>query len=209
MFDLASLKGSGPNVWRIVKLDIEAEHGAGHRAAWPASCAPDVAQTPSALVAPPPGHLDRRRCDNRTEYAVAAQQQYAQGDCTNGCTESKAVRCRISTSRRCRWSSTSCLKLRKDLNAECGNAGRQGRQARCVQTVGQRSGHQSGGAGAQAHPPRAESERECGRTRTHFALLYDDVDISVRGGDPTDGLITPIIRNADQKGLAVQISATR
>ena len=84
------------------------------------------------------------------------------------------------------------LKLRADINAQ------RRRRAGRVQALGQRSRHQGRGAGAAA---RAGRQRLMDR-RGDPAVR--DVDISVAVAIP-DGLITPIIRDADQKGLAADL----
>ncbi len=82
------------------------------------------------------------------------------------------------------------IKLMNELNAKSPKEGDRG-----IPDHDQRSGDQGVGGDV---APRADGECSVDR---RWMVLFDDVDISIAVAIP-DGLITPIVRKADQKGLA-------
>ncbi len=184
--DLSLIQGSGPHS-RIVKADIEAAVAAGTGKAAPAAApAPAKAEAPAAAAprpAPAAG-MDARA------YADALGMSY---QAVKNSTARKTVARRLAESKQTVphfYLTVDCeldrlLQLRKDLN--------------------QRAGDISVSVNDWIIKAVARTLRkvpECNSSWTDDAiLLYDRVDVSVAVA--TDGgLITPIIRDADTKGLA-------
>ena len=179
--DLGQLKGSGPG-GRIVKADIEAAVSGGApkkaAAAAPAAAAAAPAKALAPHVEAPGMPAYDEHANNNIRKVVARR-----------LTESKqqvphfylAIDCQID----------ALLKLRSDLNAKAEKDGVKLSVNDLVIKVA---------ALALRKVPAANA------SYTEAAIRrYRQVDISVAVAIP-DGLITPIIRNADLKGLA-QISA--
>ncbi len=185
--DLSLIQGSGPH-GRIVKADIEAAIAAGTGKAAPAAAAPaPVKAEAPAAAAPrpaPAAGMDARA------YADALGMSY---QAVKNSTARKTVARRLAESKQTVphfYLTVECeidrlLQLRKDLN--------------------QRAGDISVSVNDWIIKAVARTLRkvpECNSSWTDDAiLLYDRVDVSVAVA--TDGgLITPIIRDADTKGLA-------
>jgi pyruvate dehydrogenase E2 component (dihydrolipoamide acetyltransferase) len=177
--DLAGLKGSGPN-GRIVKADIEAAQKGGVAA--PASVpAPAPAATPAPVVAPAPQltiTAPHHAVLNTSMRKVIAR-RLTQAHQT---TPFFFVTMDIDID--------ALLKLREDLNAKTPKDGPSAFRLSVNDLV------------IKAAALTLRRVPQLNATYTDEAtLFYDDVDISVAVSLP-EGLITPIIRQADQKGLA-------
>ncbi|MBN9507479.1 MAG: 2-oxo acid dehydrogenase subunit E2, partial [Alphaproteobacteria bacterium] len=172
--DLSGLKGSGPN-GRIVKLDIEARLGAP--AAAPAAAAAPVA-TPAAKAPPAPITAPHRLVPNSSMRKVIARRL----------TEAKQAIPHFYVAMDIELD--ALLKLRGELNAKSAKDG-PGAFKLSVNDL--------------LIKAAALTLRRVPKVNASFTedaiVLYDDVDISVAVSIP-DGLITPIIRQADRKGLA-------
>jgi pyruvate dehydrogenase E2 component (dihydrolipoamide acetyltransferase) len=171
--DLGGLKGSGPN-GRIVKADIEAAHK-GAPAARPQAAAP--APTPAARPAAPitaPHQL----VPNSSIRKVIARRL----------AEAKATIPHFYVSIDIELD--ALLKLRGELNAKSAKDGPGAFRLSVNDLL------------IKAAALTLRRVPKVNASWTDDAIvLYDDVDISVAVSIP-DGLITPIIRRADQKGLA-------
>ncbi len=178
--DLAVLKGSGPQ-GRIVRADIEAAQKGGAPAAAQPSAAPAAAMAagpaPRAPQAPPEITAPHRLVPNSSMRKVIARRL----------AEAKSTIPHFYLSMDIALD--ALLGLRGDLNAKSKE-----------------------GAGAfklsvndliiKAAAIALRRVPQVNASYTEDAIvLYDDIDISVAVAIP-DGLITPIIRRADQKGLA-------
>jgi pyruvate dehydrogenase E2 component (dihydrolipoamide acetyltransferase) len=179
--ELAALKGSGPN-GRIVRADIEAA-----LAGAPASPAPAAAPTPTAAppaAARPPAAAPisitarHRLVPHTTMRRVIARRL----------TESKQTipHFYLSTD----ITLDALLKLRGDLNARSAKEGPGAFKLSVNDLIIKAA------AIAMTRVPRVNASY----TEEGIAE-YEDIDISVAVAIP-DGLITPIIRQADRKGLA-------
>jgi pyruvate dehydrogenase E2 component (dihydrolipoamide acetyltransferase) len=180
---LSALKGSGPN-GRIVKADIEAARaGAAPVAAAPAP-APVVpvaapAPAPKPVAAPAPAiTAPHRKVPNSAMRKVIARRL----------TEAKQTIPHFYVSMDIELD--ALLKLRAELNAKSAKDG-PGAYRLSVNDF--------------LIKAAALTLRRIPTVNATFTeddiILYDDVDISIAVSIP-DGLITPIIRRADQKGLA-------
>jgi pyruvate dehydrogenase E2 component (dihydrolipoamide acetyltransferase) len=180
--DLAKLAGSGPN-GRIVKADIEA---ALSRPAAPkaASVAPVPMEAPAPVPAPRPAPAP---------VAVAAPHTAVPHS-----TMRKVIARRLSESKQnvphfyasMDIELDAMLKLRGQLNAASPKDGPGAFKLSVNDLI------------IKAAAVTLRRIPKVNATWTdEAAILYDDVDISVAVSIP-DGLITPIIRKADQKGLA-------
>ena len=174
--DLASLQGSGPN-GRIVKADIDAARGKA-----PATAAPAPAPAPKA-AAPAP---------------AAAAPITAPHDAIPHSSMRKVIAKRLQTAKQTiphfylsmDVDLDALLKLRADLNAQSPKDGPGAFKLSVNDLIIKAV------AVALRRVPAANA------SFTEEAMIrYHDVDISVAVAIP-DGLITPIIRKADQKGLA-------
>jgi pyruvate dehydrogenase E2 component (dihydrolipoamide acetyltransferase) len=175
---LAALRGSGPN-GRIVRVDIEAFQQADKPRAPVAAAAPNAAPGPAPAprpVAPitAPGRLEPLSNVKRvTARRLSEAKQTVPHFYVSVDVELDAL-----------------LKLRADLNARSPKEG-PGAFKLSVNDL--------------LIKACAVTLRRVPKVNASFTedgiFLYDAVDISVAVSIP-DGLITPIIRNADQKGLA-------
>ncbi|WP_114374537.1 pyruvate dehydrogenase complex dihydrolipoamide acetyltransferase [Elioraea thermophila] len=188
--DLTALKGSGPG-GRIVKADIEA---AMAKAAAPAASAAAVAPTPPpapvapapaptpspapAPAAPPPMAAPHRLVPHSTMRKVIARRL----------SESKASIPHFYASVDVELD--ALLKLRAELNAKAPAEGPGAFKLSVNDMI-----IKAAAIALRRVPKVNASWREDGM------VLYDDVDIAVAVALP-DGLITPIVRQADRKGLA-------
>ncbi len=173
--DLAGVKGSGPN-GRIVKTDVEAALSRGPAAA-PAAAAP-------AAAAPKP--------------AAAAFSTTAPHTAVPNSTMRKVIARRLSESKATiphfyvtmDIEIDALLKLRADLNARSPKDGAGAYKLSVNDLV------------IKATAAMLRRFPACNASWTEDAIIqYHDVDISVAVSIP-EGLITPIVRGADKKGLA-------
>jgi pyruvate dehydrogenase E2 component (dihydrolipoamide acetyltransferase) len=180
--DLAALKGSGPN-GRIVKADIEAaqQRGAVPPAATAAPTPAAAQRAPSAAPAPQmalPITAPYRAVANSSMRKVIAR-RLTQAHQT---TPFFFVTMDIEID--------ALLKLREELNAKSPKDGPTAFRLSVNDLV------------IKAAALTLRRVPQLNATFTEDAtLFYDDVDISVAVSLP-EGLITPIVRKADQKGLA-------
>jgi pyruvate dehydrogenase E2 component (dihydrolipoamide acetyltransferase) len=182
--DLAALKGSGPN-GRIVKADVEA--GAGK-----AAPAPKADTAPPAAAAPKPA-------------APAEQKITAPHTKIPNSSMRKIIAKRLLESKQTvpHFYLTSnieidaLLKLRADLNAKSAKDGPSAFKLSVNDLI-----IKACAVALRRHP-------NVNSTYTEEAIIqYTDVDISIAVAIP-DGLITPIIRKADQLGLAAISNAMK
>ena len=186
--DLASLKGSGPN-GRIIRIDVEAAHkgGTATPAVSPAEAAaarePVAPEAAAAPAMPPPSK----------PAAITAPHRLVPNSQMR-----KVISRRLTESHQqvpnffvtLDMEIDTLLKLRGELNAKLPKEG-PGAQKLSVNDFVIKAA-----AAALRRVPKLNA------SYTEDAMvLYDDIDISVAVSMP-DGLITPIIRRADQKGLA-------
>jgi pyruvate dehydrogenase E2 component (dihydrolipoamide acetyltransferase) len=187
--DLATIAGKGPQ-GRIVKADIEAALGA--RAA-PAAArpAPPPAAPPAAVTAPPPV-LSKARV-----LALAGNPPYTERPLTamrrviaRRLTEAKQTVPHFYLSVDCAIG--ELLRIRKELNAKSDNY-----------RISVNDFVIRAAALALRRVPAANASWS-----DEAILVWDRVDIAVAVA-LEDGLITPIVRGADQKGLATIASETK
>ena len=176
--DLATLKGSGPN-GRIVKADIDAARGSGPEAAAPAPKAPAAASPAQAAAAPAaPITAPHDAIPHSSMRKVIAKRLQAAKQTIPHFYLSMDVEL------------DALLKLRAELNAQSPKEGPGAFKLSVNDLIIKAV------AVALRRVPAANA------SFTEEAMIrYHDVDISVAVAIP-DGLITPIIRKADQKGLA-------
>ncbi len=180
--DLAALRGSGPN-GRIVKADIEAAQQSGAVAPaaaqpQPAAAAPTAAPAPAPRTPMPPITAPHRLVPNSTMRKVIARRL----------TEAKQTIPHFYISMDIEID--PLLKLREELNAKSPKEGAG------VFRLSVNDLLIKAAALTLRRVPKVNASYTDENT-----IFYDDVDISVAVSIP-DGLITPIIRKADQKGLA-------
>jgi pyruvate dehydrogenase E2 component (dihydrolipoamide acetyltransferase) len=181
--DLAALRGSGPN-GRIVKVDIEAALSGGKAAAAaaPVTAAAALAPVAAAMVAKPAAPVaitaPHTLVPNSNIRKVIARRL----------TEAKQTVPHFYVSMDVEID--AFLKLREELNAKSPKEGPSAFRLSVNDLIIKAA---------------AITLRRIPRVNASFTedaiVLYDDVDISVAVSIP-DGLITPIVRKADQKGLA-------
>ena len=182
--DLAVLKGSGPN-GRIIRADIEAAQKGAAPAAPVAPAAPTPA--PAAAPAAPPSP------PKPAPAAITAAHHLVPNS-----TMRKVISRRLLDSHQqtpfffvtLDIEIDALLKLRADLNAKSPKDGPAAFKLSVNDLV----------IKAAAATLRRVPKLNASYTEDNM-VLFDDVDISVAVSIP-DGLITPIIRRADQKGLA-------
>ena len=177
--ELAGLTGTGPN-GRIVKADIEAalEHAPTPTPAPARPAAPPAPAQPPPAAKPAPITAPHRLIPHTTMRRVIARRL----------TESKQTIPHFYLS--AEIALDALLKLRADLNARSPKEGPTAFKLSVNDLVIKAV------AIAIARVPRVNA------TYTEEGIAeYDDIDISVAVAIP-DGLITPIIRKADKKGLA-------
>jgi len=180
--DLAGIAGSGPN-GRVIKSDIEAAMKGGAKPAAAASAPPAPAAAPAAapvVASKPPAGTAFREQPNTSMRKVIAQRL----------SEAKRTIPHFYLSMDIRID--ELLKLRKELNDRAPEG--KGGYKLSVNDFVLRAA-----ALAMRQVPAVNASWS-----DQAILLYDDIDISVAVATP-GGLITPIIRKADNKGLA-QIS---
>ncbi len=171
--DLATLKGSGPN-GRIVKADIEAARGAAPAAKpAPAAAAPAPAALSATSITAP--HMLVPHSSMRKVIARRLS-------------ESKATVPHFYASIDVELD--ALLKLRADLNAKAPKDGAGAYKISVNDLVIKAT------ALALRRMPQVNAT-----WTDEGTVQYSDVDISVAVSIP-DGLITPIVRKADQKGLS-------
>jgi len=173
--DLAGVHGSGPN-GRIVRADIEAAAKGGRpaQAAVPTAAAPAPRPAASAAAITAPHTL----VPNSSMRKVIARRL----------SESKSSVPHFYVSMDIELD--ALLKLRADLNAKSPAEGPNAYRLSVNDLV----------IKAAALALRRVPKVNASWTEDNI-VMYDDVDISVAVAIP-DGLITPIVRRADQKGLA-------
>jgi pyruvate dehydrogenase E2 component (dihydrolipoamide acetyltransferase) len=179
--DLGSVKGSGPN-GRIVKSDIEAAQSAPRPAAapqaQPAAAAAPATPAPAPKPAAPAITAPHKAVPHSTMRKVIARRL----------TEAKQTIPHFYVSIDVELD--ALLKLRADLNARSPKEG---------------AGAYKLSVNDLVIKAAAATLRKLPQTNASWTddaiVIYDDVDISIAVSIP-DGLITPIIRKADQKGLA-------
>jgi pyruvate dehydrogenase E2 component (dihydrolipoamide acetyltransferase) len=174
--DLAGVKGSGPN-GRIVKADIEAALSRGPAAA-PAAAAPAAAPAPKPAATPFATTAPHTAVPNSTMRKVIARRL----------SESKATIPHFYVTMD--MEIDALLKLRADLNARSPKDGPGAYKLSVNDLV------------IKATAATLRRFPACNASWTEDAIIqYHDVDISVAVSIP-EGLITPIVRHADTKGLA-------
>jgi pyruvate dehydrogenase E2 component (dihydrolipoamide acetyltransferase) len=182
--DLKSVSGSGPH-GRIVKADVEAAKSRGP-VARPAAAAPGLAPAPAAGIAAAPtlsaaavaGNIAHHLVPHTNIRRVIARR----------ITEAKQQIPHFYLTLDCEID--ALLKLRADLNAKAPEKG-DGAYKLSVNDFVIRAS-----AAALRKVPAANAAWS-----DEGLVMFDAVDISVAVAIP-GGLITPIIRNADIKGLA-------
>jgi pyruvate dehydrogenase E2 component (dihydrolipoamide acetyltransferase) len=180
--DLSGIKGSGPN-GRIVKADVEGASSAPKTASQPQAAAP-TAQAPSPAPAPAP---------KTPAPAITAPHTAVPNSSMR-----KVIARRLSESKQTvphfyvtmDIEIDALLKLRADLNARAPKEGPGAFKLSVNDLV------------IKAVARILRQYPNVNASWTDDAIIqYHDVDISIAVSIP-DGLITPIIRKADQKGLA-------
>jgi pyruvate dehydrogenase E2 component (dihydrolipoamide acetyltransferase) len=175
--DLATLKGSGPN-GRIVKADIDAARGKAPEAAAPAPKAPATAPAQAAAAPVAPITAPHDAIPHSSMRKVIAKRLQTAKQTIPHFYLSMDVEL------------DALLKLRAELNAQSPKEGPGAFKLSVNDLIIKAV------AVALRRVPAANA------SFTEEAMIrYHDVDISVAVAIP-DGLITPIIRKADQKGLA-------
>jgi len=182
--DLSSLKGSGPN-GRIVKVDIEATMQRGPAVGARAPAAAPAAAAPAAAVPPPAARVS---ASSITAPHKLIPHTSIRRVIARRLAEAKATVPHYYVSMDIEID--ALLKLMADLNAKAPKEGAGAYNITINDLV----------IKATAATLRRMPGLNASWTEEGIAQ-YDDVDISVAVSIP-DGLITPIIRKADQKGLA-------
>ncbi len=186
--DLSSMKGSGPN-GRIVRADIEAKQSSSARQ--PASV--EAQAGARETEAPPPPVQQAKPAPKPAAAPVTAPHQLVPNS-----TMRKVIAKRLLESHQLvpnffvtmDIEIDALLKLRADLNARSPKDGPGAFKLSVNDLVIKAT------AAALRRVPKVNASYTEDAT-----ILYDDIDISVAVSMP-DGLITPIVRKADQKGLA-------
>ncbi|HLI12783.1 MAG TPA: pyruvate dehydrogenase complex dihydrolipoamide acetyltransferase [Alphaproteobacteria bacterium] len=178
--DLAALRGSGPH-GRIVKADIEAALARGAPAAKPAPAAPGA--PPAARPPAPSAPVELPGMPSYTEVPHSSMRKVI----ARRLVEAKLQQPHFYLSIDCEID--ELLKLRQDLNAKAPE-GKGGFKLSVNDLLIKAA------ALALKKVPAANAS-----WTDEAARLYHRADISVAVALPS-GLITPVIRGADQKGLA-------
>ena len=189
--DLAAIKGSGPN-GRIIRADVEAATAAPQPVAVPqpvAASKPVPAPQPVAVEAPKPAPQPATK---PVPVPITASHKSVPTSAMR-----KVIARRLTEAKQtiphfyltADVELDALLKLRSDLNARAPKDGPGAFKLSVNDLVIKAS------AVALRRVPGVNASFTEDAT-----ILYDDVDISVAVAVP-DGLITPIIRKADQKGL--------
>jgi pyruvate dehydrogenase E2 component (dihydrolipoamide acetyltransferase) len=185
--DLAALKGSGPN-GRIVKVDIEAVLSGARPEAAPA---PSVA--PVAAPAAPPGSSARGQAPPAAPIAIIAPHTLVPNSNIRKVVARRLVEAKQTIPHfyvSMDIEIDALLKLREELNAKSPKDGPSAFRLSVNDLIIKAA---------------AITLRRIPKVNASFTddaiVLYSDVDISIAVSIP-DGLITPIVRKADQKGLA-------
>lgn len=180
--DLSGIKGSGPN-GRIVKADVEGASSAPKPAAQPQAAAP-AAQPQAAAPAPAP----KAPAPAITAPHTAVPNSSMRKVIARRLSESKSTVPHFYVTMDIEID--ALLKLRADLNSRAPKEGPGAFKLSVNDLV------------IKAVARVLRQYPNVNATWTDDAIIqYHDVDISVAVSIP-DGLITPIIRKADQKGLA-------
>ncbi len=176
--DLGGVNGSGPN-GRIVKADVEAALARGPAAVPVAAAAPAAAApAPKAAAAPFATTAPHTAVPNSTMRKVIARRL----------SESKATIPHFYVTMDIEID--ALLKLRADLNARSPKDGPGAYKLSVNDLV------------IKATAATLRRFPACNASWTDDAIIqYHDVDISIAVSIP-EGLITPIVRSADRKGLA-------
>jgi pyruvate dehydrogenase E2 component (dihydrolipoamide acetyltransferase) len=183
--DLKALQGSGPN-GRIVKADVEAALAKGPAAAKPAAAPAPQAAAPAPTAAP--ASAPKAPAPQITAPHQAVPHSTMRKVIARRLSESKATIPHFYVTMDIELD--ALLKLRGQLNAASPKDGPGAFKLSVNDLV------------IKAAAVTLRRIPKVNATWTdEAAILYDDVDISVAVSIP-DGLITPIIRKADQKGLA-------
>ncbi len=190
--DLSSIKGSGPN-GRIIRADIEAKQAPGAPQPSPVEA---QAGAREAAAAPPP--VQPAKPEAKPAPKPAAAPVTAPHRLVPNSTMRKVIARRLLESHQLvpnfyvtmDVEIDALLKLRAELNGRAPKDGPGAFKLSVNDLVIKAA------AAALRRVPKVNA------TFTEDAtILYDDIDISVAVSMP-DGLITPIVRKADQKGLA-------
>ncbi|RKK06130.1 pyruvate dehydrogenase complex dihydrolipoamide acetyltransferase [Pseudoroseomonas wenyumeiae] len=180
--DLSGIKGSGPN-GRIVKADVEGASSAPKPAAQPQAAAPST-QPQAAAPAPAP----KAPAPTITAPHTAVPNSSMRKVIARRLSESKSTVPHFYVTMDIEID--ALLKLRADLNARAPKEGPGAFKLSVNDLV------------IKAAARVLRQYPNVNASWTDDAIIqYHDVDISVAVSIP-DGLITPIIRKADQKGLA-------
>jgi pyruvate dehydrogenase E2 component (dihydrolipoamide acetyltransferase) len=189
--DLSSVKGSGPN-GRVIRADIEARQAPGAQQPSPGETQEGARE---AEVAPP---VQQAKPEAKPAPKPAAAPVTAPHQLVPNSTMRKVIARRLLESHQLvpnfyvtmDVEIDALLKLRADLNARAPKDSPGGFKLSVNDLVIKAA------AAALRRVPKVNA------TYTEDAMVvYDDIDISVAVSMP-DGLITPIVRKADQKGLA-------
>jgi pyruvate dehydrogenase E2 component (dihydrolipoamide acetyltransferase) len=180
--DLANIKGSGPN-GRIVKADLDAA---------PAQAAPaaPVAEAPVA-PAPKPAPAEQKITAPHTKIPNSSMRKII----AKRLSESKQTVPHFYLNQNIEID--ALLKLRAELNAKSPKDGPSAFKLSVNDLI-----IKACGVALRRHPNVNASYTE------EAIIQYSDVDISIAVAIP-DGLITPIIRKADQLGLAAISNAMK
>lgn len=181
--DLSGIKGSGPH-GRIVKADLEKTHAAPAPVAAPAAASAHAPAVKAPAPAPAISALHKVIPNNNMRKVIARR-----------LTESKQNVPHFYLTANIELD--AMLQLRTELNAKSPKDGPSAFKLSVNDLI-----IKACAIALRRHP-------QVNSTYTEEAILqYDDVDISIAVAIP-DGLITPIIRKADQLGLAAISNAMK